>query len=73
MVPFPANGQPLSDSIFYIVDTPGIEAQQLINNLIDGLRRQYFQRNAASLGRVYVIIAENKNKFRVVEITGTFN
>ncbi|CAG8761183.1 17193_t:CDS:2, partial [Racocetra fulgida] len=58
------NHFPRSDSIFYVVDTAGIEAQQIISNIIRGLQRSYLQRNVPSLGRVYSVFAERKNTFK---------
>ncbi|CAG8828975.1 45115_t:CDS:1, partial [Gigaspora margarita] len=31
--PFSQNAQPPSDSVFYIVDTPNIQAQQIVENI----------------------------------------
>ncbi|CAG8789883.1 15546_t:CDS:1, partial [Racocetra fulgida] len=67
-----AAGQPPSVSLFYIVDTPNIEAQQIISNIISGLHRTYLQRNVPSLGRVYSIYADRKDKFKVTEFSTVF-
>ncbi|CAG8604104.1 13593_t:CDS:2 [Dentiscutata heterogama] len=70
--PFPGSGQPQSNSLFYIVNTPGIRAQQTICNIIYGLQRMYAQRNVPSLGRIYSVVAEKKNTFEAAEILGAF-
>ncbi|RIB07688.1 hypothetical protein C2G38_2213726 [Gigaspora rosea] len=58
--PFPQNAQPRSDSIFYIVDTRNIEAQQIVQNIVDTLQRTYAQREVPTLERVYVwLLKEN--------------
>ncbi|CAG8697126.1 23180_t:CDS:2, partial [Cetraspora pellucida] len=71
--PFPSDGRPPSDSLFYIVDTPNIHAQQIINNIIYGLQRTYLHRNIPSLGRVYTVVAERKNRFEATEIFPVFS
>ncbi|CAG8439056.1 8349_t:CDS:2 [Ambispora gerdemannii] len=58
--PFPQNDQPQSESIFYIADTPNIQAQQIVSNILFALQRGYLQRQVPTLGRIYVIVAEKK-------------
>ncbi|CAG8706065.1 329_t:CDS:2 [Gigaspora rosea] len=60
--PFPQNAQPRSDSIFYIVDTRNIEAQQIVQNIVDTLQRTYAQREVPTLERVMGIPKENAGR-----------
>ncbi|CAG8834789.1 32171_t:CDS:2 [Gigaspora margarita] len=69
---FPQNAQLPSDSIFYIVDTPNIQAQQIVENIAYTLRGTYAQRGVPTLGRVYVVVAERKGAFKVTEKRGVF-
>ncbi|KAF0553840.1 hypothetical protein F8M41_019902 [Gigaspora margarita] len=71
-IPFPNADRPQSDSLFYFVRRPGISAQQVISNIIYGLQRLYLQRNVPSLGRVYIVTAEEKNTFEAYEYYGVF-
>ncbi|CAG8830586.1 43179_t:CDS:2, partial [Gigaspora margarita] len=70
--PFPQNAQPPSNSIFYIVDTPNIQAQQIVLNICSMLRRTYGQRGVPTLGRMYSVVAERKGILRVGEIDDVF-
>ncbi|CAG8696188.1 26526_t:CDS:2 [Gigaspora margarita] len=56
----------------YIRSFQGISAQQVISNIIYGLQRLYLQRNVPSLGRVYIVTAEEKNTFEAYEYYGVF-
>ncbi|CAG8561638.1 20232_t:CDS:1, partial [Dentiscutata erythropus] len=69
---FPGRGRPLSDSLFYVVDTAGVPADQIIQDILHGLRNLYLLRNVPSLGRVYTVHAERKNTFEAVEIYDVF-
>ncbi|CAG8559801.1 20344_t:CDS:2 [Cetraspora pellucida] len=71
--PFPGLGRLPSGSLFYIVDTQNIEAQQIINNIIYGLQRTYARINVPSLGKVYSVFAERRDKLKVGEILGVFS
>ncbi|CAG8842409.1 12046_t:CDS:2, partial [Gigaspora margarita] len=70
--PFPQNVQPPSDSVFYIVDTRNIQAQQIVENIASMLRRTYGQRGVPTLGRMYSVVAERKGAFKVTEIHDVF-
>ncbi|KAF0462068.1 hypothetical protein F8M41_000320 [Gigaspora margarita] len=71
--PFPQNAQPQSDSIFYIVDTRNIQAQQIVLNIASMLRRAYGQRGVSTLGRMYLVVAERKGTLRFCEIHDVFS
>ncbi|CAG8647269.1 2694_t:CDS:2 [Ambispora gerdemannii] len=71
--PFPQNAQPQSEAIFYIVDTPNIQAQQIVSNILFALQTGFCQRRVPNLGRIYVIVAEKKNDLRITEFKGIFS
>ncbi|KAF0445384.1 hypothetical protein F8M41_003223 [Gigaspora margarita] len=71
-MPFPNVDRPQSDSLFQVVNRPGIPAQQIICNILLRLQRLYLQRNVPSLGRIYTVIAEKKDTFVAYELYGVF-